>query len=109
MRGSLVKLFVVGGVITEAKNGSVSVLRTPSATPVTLLKDRIRPFTATMNWLGPAAPMESGGNERVSARVAPRKLMSVVCGVLGAGPEPVDVGGQFATTGESGFEGRFWK
>lgn len=67
--GSLVKLRAGGdsGVMTDEKNTSVSTFMTPSATPVALLNDRIRPFTSIMNWDGPAAPIESGGNDPVSA------------------------------------------
>ncbi len=83
IRGSLVKLFDAGGVMTVLKKTSVSTFITPSATPVLLLKVRIRPFTQTMNCEGPAAPMLSGGKERVSVRVAPTKLVAVVCGLSG--------------------------
>ena len=48
MCGSLVKLLFVGGVITELKNVSMLALSAPSATPVALLKVRMRPFTATV-------------------------------------------------------------
>src|SRR5438445_13347329 len=110
MRGSLVKLFVAGGVSTEWKKTSVFASMPPSFTPVLLLKLRMRPLIATMNWLGPAAPMESGGKEySVSASVAPRKLMDATCGVIGAGCEPKPAGGHWMTLGESGLEGRFWK
>src|SRR6266436_2346320 len=109
MCGSLVKLFVAGGVSTELKKTSVFALMPPSATPVLLLKLRIRPLTATMNWTGPVAPMESGGKEfSVSANVAPRKFTARTCGALGAGAEPELDAGQIATSGELGFEGRFW-
>src|SRR4030095_5234918 len=74
MRGSLVKLLVTGGVITELKNTSGFTSSTPSAVPVALSKERIRPLTATMNWDGPAAPIEAGGNAWVASSVAPVKL-----------------------------------
>src|SRR6266567_8277771 len=104
MRGSLVKLFVAGGVSTDLKKTSVFALMPPSATPVLLLKLRIRPLRATMNWLGPAAPMESGGKEfSVSASVAPRKFRARTCGALGEGTEPAPDTGKAATSGEPGF------
>src|SRR5690349_11933119 len=83
MCGSLVKLLAAGGVITEAKKLSIVVLSTPSAAPVVLSKERRRPLMATMNCVGPTAPIVSGGYAPVSARVAPVKLMAVVCGPSG--------------------------
>src|SRR5512143_2330806 len=56
MCGSLVPL-----ERTVAKKLSVVAFRKPSATPVALLYDRIRPLTTAMNCVGPAAPIESGG------------------------------------------------
>src|SRR5437867_4302564 len=109
MCGSLLKLFVAGGVSTDLKKTSVFALMPPSATPVLLLKLRIRPLTATMNWLGPAAPMESGGKEfSVSASVAPRKFKVRTCGALGPGEEPELETGKIGASGEPGLEGRFW-
>src|ERR1051326_2918049 len=100
----------MGGVITELKNTSVLASMPPSFTPVFLLKLRIRPFSATINWLGPTAPIESGGKENsVSARVAPRKLKARPCGALGSGLEPEPEIGSFGTSGEFGLEGSFWK
>src|SRR5439155_23982079 len=84
IRGSLVK-FGETGVITEAKKLSIVVSRTPSATPVALLKVLIRPLTATTNWLGPTAPIESGGKAPVSASVAPVKLVDGICAAAGTG------------------------
>src|SRR5688572_14748336 len=55
-----------GGVMTEAKNTSGSALITPSATPVVLLKVRIRPLMNTKNCVGPTAPSVSGGKAPVS-------------------------------------------
>src|SRR5437773_10884650 len=104
MCGSLLKLFVAGGVSTDLKKTSLLALMPQSATPVLLLKLRIRPLRATMNWLGPAAPMESGGKEiSVSASVAPRKFKERICGALGAGEEPELESGKVATSGELGF------
>src|SRR5438128_2564655 len=80
----------------------------PSARPVLLLKLRIRPLRATMNWLGPAAPMDSGGKEfSVSASVAPRKFKVRTCGALGPGAEPEPESGKLGASGEPGLEGRF--
>src|SRR5439155_630983 len=84
IRGSLVK-FGETGVITEAKKLSIVVSRTPSATPLALLNVRSRPLTATTNWLGPTAPIESGGKAPVSASVAPVKLVEGVWATAGAG------------------------
>src|SRR5207302_5644841 len=110
MCGSLLKLFAAGAVSTELKKTSLLALMPPSAAPVFLLKLRIRPLSATMNWLGPAAPMESGGKEfSVSASVAPRKFRVRSCGDLGTGEEPELESGKVATSGEPGFAGRFWK
>src|SRR5438874_1755856 len=85
IRGSLVK-FGETGVITEAKKLSIVVSRTPSATPLALLNVRSRPLTATTNWLGPTAPIESGGKAPVSASVAPVQLVDG--GWATAGPAP---------------------
>src|ERR1041384_6881589 len=75
----------VVGVMTDAKNPSVSALITPSATPVVLLNVRMRPVTWTTNCVGPAAPIVSGGNAPVSVSVAPVKLgVETVCGAAGA-------------------------
>lgn len=71
----MVVFVLVGGVITEAKNVSMVVSITPSATPVALSKVRRRPLTATTNWLGPTVPIVSGGKAPVSARVAPVKVV----------------------------------
>src|SRR6266576_680742 len=110
MCGSLLKLFAAGGVSTELKKTSLLTLIPPSAKPVLLLKLRIRPLSATMNWLRPIAPMESGGKEfSVSASVAPRKFRDRTCGALGAGEEPGLETGKIGTSGEFGLEGRFWK
>src|SRR6266536_834546 len=68
----------MGGVITELKKLSVVVLRTPSALPVLLLNVRTLPLMTTRNCVGPAAPIESGGNPLVSARVAAVKLSPTV-------------------------------
>src|SRR5438477_810259 len=84
IRGSLVK-FGETGVITEAKKLSVVVSRTPSATPLALVNVRSRPLTATTNWLGPTAPIESGGKAPVSASVAPVKVVEGVWATAGAG------------------------
>src|SRR3954463_347575 len=103
MRGSLVKLFTTGGVMTELKNTSGFASITPSAVPLVLLKVRIRPFTATMNWDGPTAPMLSGGKAPVSPSVAPRKFAPVVCGVFGLiGGSPASGIGKIGVFGESG-------
>ena len=97
MRGSLVL-----SLRTELKKTSGSTFSAPSASPVVLLKLRNRPFTVTMNWVGPTAPMVSGGtNPGVSEIVAPVKLVPIVCGVEGA----VDAGqrrppGSCDTSGE---------
>src|SRR5947209_20407424 len=84
MRGSLVKFRAtdaLSGVITELKNTSGSTFSTPSATPVDLLNERKRPLIATMYWLGPMVPIESGGNAPpVSESVAPVKLVLIACG-----------------------------
>src|SRR5439155_8301074 len=95
MRGSEVKLSPIpppSGVFTEEKNTSVSRFSTPSATPVDLLKERMRPLTATMYCVGPTSPMLSGGKAPVSASVAPVKLVPRVCGEEGAGSPTVEVG-----------------
>src|SRR6516162_10917092 len=100
MRGSVVKLLVNPGFSTGWKKISLLASRAPSATPVALLKLRKRPLSAIMNWVGPAAPMVSGGNEdSVSARVAPRKLTEVVCGVCGKPPGLFVGAGQCVTNG----------
>ena len=67
--GSVVVLWTtpfVRGVMTLLKKTSGSASRTPSVRPVFLSKLRSRPLTRMMNWVGPAAPMESGGNAPVS-------------------------------------------
>src|SRR5438552_9093550 len=69
----------MGGVITELKKLSVVVLRTPSAPPVLLLNVRTLPLMTTRNWVGPTAPIESGGNPLASASVAAVKLNPTVC------------------------------
>src|SRR5258708_4776143 len=108
MRGSLVKLLVKPGFMTGSKKTSLLAFMPPSATPVVLLKLRMRPFSATMNWLGPAAPMVSGGKEfSVSARVAPVKFRPTVCGVLGERGAPFVSGGQIGVSGDSGLLARF--
>src|SRR2546430_12307528 len=84
IRGSVVK-FGETGVITEAKKLSIAVSRALSATPLALLNVRSRPLTATTNWLGPTAPIESGGKAPVSASVAPVKLLEGVWATAGAG------------------------
>ena len=74
MCGSLVKLPVIAppiGVMTDEKNALMLRFNAPSATPVALLNERRRPFTATMNCDGPTAPIVSGGTASVSADVAP--------------------------------------
>ena len=86
------KLATIGGVtgvITEAKNTSGSALSTPSATPA-LVKERMRPLTKTMNCVGPAVPIESGGKAPVSVSVAPLKERAVVwtCSVIGTSAFP---------------------
>ena len=68
----------ITGVNTEAKKTSGSALRTPSAAPA-LVKERMRPLTKTMNWVGPAVPMESGGKAPVSVSVAPSKVVTARC------------------------------
>ena len=68
----MVKLLLVGGVITELKNESVVKFRTLSFTPVALLKERRRPLRAMMNCDGPTAPMVSGGKPEQSDKVAAR-------------------------------------
>src|SRR5437763_10811661 len=86
MRGSLVL-----ELATPLKNEVVPVFRTPSATPVALLKVTMRLFTATMNCDGPTAPIESGGRENVGfvpESVAPVKLVLIVCAASGAGKRP---------------------
>src|ERR1051325_3484406 len=108
MRGSLVKLFDIGGVITDWKKISVSTLSTPSAMPVLLSKLRIRLLMATMNCVGPAAPMVSGG-KALSARVAAVSLTPVVCGLSTRGAAAAASGGQVATFGASGLGRTSWK
>ena len=73
---------------TGPKKPSRVVSRTESGAMVALLKDRTRPFTAIRNWVGPTAPMVSGGNVLVSSRVAAVKLGGVagVYSFTGTGP-----------------------
>src|ERR1700682_1410537 len=70
--------------VTELKKMSVVVFSTPSALPVALSKDLIRPFTTTTYWLGPTVPMESGGMKPESDDWAPRNLVLAACGARGA-------------------------
>ena len=58
---------------TELKKESMSASNCPTA-PVLLLKTRIRPLTASKYCVGPAAPIASGGNALVSAKVAAVKV-----------------------------------
>src|SRR5512135_3187777 len=105
MRGSDVKLLPTGGVITLAKNTSVLRFSTPSAAPVDFTKLRMRPLTATMNCVGPTAPIESGGKAFVSASVAPVKLIDEsVCAALGppARASALVSAGSDATSGAPG-------
>src|SRR5437868_464651 len=102
----------VTGVITDAKNTSGLAFKTPSAAPVVLLKERIRPFTKTMYCVGPTVPILSGGNAPVSFNVAPVKVVLSVCGVdVGVCELPFAVetfaSGKLATAFASGFCGRF--
>src|SRR6478735_11219902 len=102
MRGSLVP-----ALLTEPKNTSGSRFNAPSASPVVLLKLRNRPFTVTMYWVGPTAPMLSGGTSPpVSEIVAPVKLVPTVCGVEGALDGGAMPAGSCATSGDPGFSGR---
>src|SRR5205814_6592754 len=103
MRGSLVKLFDAGGVITDWKKTSLSKFSTPSATPVFLLKLRMRPLSAIMNCVGPTVPIVSGGKALVSASVAARKLVPRVWGLAVAALSELSGGGELRTSGESGF------
>ena len=92
---------------TESKNVSVATLRTPSAAPDDLRNVRMRPFRATRNCVGPAAPIVSGGKAFVSAEVAPRKLTPSVCGAEGPGGATAAAPSMLAVSaGESAFEGR---
>src|SRR6266403_5468896 len=72
MRGSVVKF--KPGVITELKKESVPVSIPPSATPVALLNERMRPMRAMTNWVGPTAPIVSGGHPEQSLKLAAVKL-----------------------------------
>src|SRR3989442_2389059 len=109
MRGSLVKLFDTGGVIADAKKTSVSTLSTPSATPVVLLKLRIRPLSAMMNWVGPTVPIVSGGKALVSKSVAAVKLIPTVCGLAVVPLSELSGGGELGTAGQSEFGSEYWK
>ncbi len=101
MRGSLVM-----SLLTELKNTSGSTLSAPSASPVVFLKLRKRPFTVTMNCVGPTAPIVSGGtNPGVSEIVAPVKLVPTVCGVDGPVVAARGPPGSCDTSGEAGFSG----
>ena len=64
---------------TGLKNASIVAFRTPSARPVSFANVRMRPFTATRNCAGPAAPVVSGGKAFESASVAPRKFEPIAC------------------------------
>src|ERR1041385_2912667 len=81
MRGSVVKF--KPDVITDAKNASVPTLMPPSARPVALLNERTRPLSATMNCLGPNAPIVSGGQPEQSAKPAAVKFEFTVCAASG--------------------------
>src|SRR5262245_61215544 len=78
---------------------------TPSATPVAFAKERMRPFTPSRNWVGPAAPAVSGGNTPACASVVPRKFTPGVCGADGASGDITAVltafTGALAARGES--------
>src|SRR5215470_6785499 len=75
----------------------------PSASPVVLLKLRNRPFTVTRYWVGPTAPIESGGtNPGVSAIVAPVKFVPRVCGVESVVNADGAPPGSWDTLGERG-------
>ena len=69
--------------LTDWKKVSVVAFSTPSALPVALSKDLIRPLTTTTYWLGPTVPMESGGMKPESDNWAPRNLVPVVCAARG--------------------------
>ncbi len=69
------------GVITGAKNTSGFTFITPSAAPVVELNDLIMPFTATIYWVGPMAPMLSGGNGPLEEElVNPLNVVPIVWG-----------------------------
>ena len=74
MRGSVEKLLPAGGVITDWKNVSVVTLIAPSATPLVLLNERMRPFSAIINCVGPIVPIVSGGQPEQSLNVAAVKF-----------------------------------
>src|SRR2546422_6124227 len=110
---------VLEALRTEVKKTSVVVFMTASATPVVLLNETVRPLTATMYWLGPTAPSQSGGNELVGLvplNVAPVKLTPTVCGLKTRNARPSGdglvmswfpgLGGIDATCGDAGFCGR---
>src|ERR1700682_5726827 len=80
----------------------------PSAAPVVLLNDLIRPLTMTMNWLGPTAPLVSGGINGESALVAPRSWVPTVWAARGDRVPDAGCGSGVAVSlREAGFGRRF--
>src|SRR5512142_2516440 len=103
MRGSVEKFDP--GVKTELKKLSVLALIAPSARPVLLSNERIRPLRAVMNWVGPTAPIVSGGQPEQSLKLAAVKLiveLTVCCpsGEIGE-PEGVRTAGAALAAGRA--------
>ena len=88
------------GVSTEEKKVSRVAFSWPTAPA--LLNTRMRPLTPPRNWVGPTAPMLSGGtNWESAASVAPVKLLPTESFGPVASAAPSFVSGVEA--GESGF------
>src|SRR5690349_6223982 len=98
--------------MTVEKKTSGSASMTPSATPVALLKVRILPLTKITNCDGPAAPIESGGNECVStgpvtlSHCKPmvwEKFGPVIESALDVSVLLLEAGGNWASNRDAGF------
>src|SRR5258706_16137709 len=89
-RGSLVP----DVFLTDSKKALVVALSAPRA-PVVLSKTLMRLLTPTRNWVGPTAPIVSGGKAPDSPNVDPVKLRPVVWGDArtGGGGSPIFFGG----------------
>src|SRR5438128_1052989 len=98
------------GLLTpwELKKFAVVVFNAPGA-PV-LAKTLMRPLTQISIWLGPTAPMLSGGIYPASDNCAPRKLVPTLCAVINGdsavGPENPGAG-DCAACGDAGLPERF--
>lgn len=94
---------LVHGERTDAQKVSGAVASTPSPTPVREKLFKLMLSNST-NWVGPIAPMVSGG--ALTAPLSPNRpamnCVDGICGVCGIGPRLPAGEGQLATSGEFG-------